>query len=62
MLRRGLGRGGDASRRRGPQGKALARTFMGFPIAVPADWREAGGPLEGGSETFDATLPAPRAI
>jgi len=54
MLHQGLGGGGIASLRHDPQGKALAQILMDFPVAVPAAWLAAGGPLAGWSETLDA--------
>ncbi len=54
LLHQSLGGGGAASLRHDPQGKALAQVLMDFPIAVPARWLEAGGPLEGWTETLTA--------
>jgi len=54
MLHQGLGGGGIASLRHDPQGKALAQILMDFPVAVPAAWLDAGGPLAGWSEILTA--------
>jgi hypothetical protein len=54
MLHQGLGGGGIASLRHDPQGKALAQILMDFPVAVPAAWLDAGGPLAGWSEFLAA--------
>ena len=54
LLHRALGGGGIASLRHDPQGKALAQALLDIPIAVPAAWLEADGPLAGWSERFDA--------
>lgn len=51
LLHEGLGGGGIASLRHDPQGKAMAQILMDFPVDVPAQWLERGGPLEGWSET-----------
>lgn len=42
-----LGGGGTASLRYDPQAKTYAQMFLDLPVAVPAGWLEAGGPLEG---------------
>jgi hypothetical protein len=52
LLHQGLGGGGVVSLRHDPQGKALAQFLMDFPIAVPAKWLEAGGLLDGWTETL----------
>ena len=44
---RALGGGGVASLRHDPQGKALAQVLLDMPVAVPAAWLGAGGPLAG---------------
>ncbi len=54
LLHQGLGGGGIASLRHDPQGKALAQILMDFPVAVPAAWLGAGGPLAGWSEILTA--------
>lgn len=54
LLHQGLGGGGIASLRHDPQGKALAQILMDFPVAVPAAWLEAGGPLAGWTELLAA--------
>ena len=45
VLHRALGGGGVASLRHDPQGKALAQILMDMPVAVPARWLDADGPL-----------------
>ncbi len=45
LLHEALGGGGTASLRYDPQGKALAQMLLDLPIAVPAAWLRAGGPL-----------------
>ena len=42
LLHQALGGGGTASLRHDPQGKALAQILMDMPVAVPAQWRDAG--------------------
>lgn len=45
LLHEALGGGGVASLRHDPQGKAFAQVLMDLPVAVPAVWLEANGPL-----------------
>lgn len=45
VLHRALGGGGVASLRHDPQGKTFAQILLDLPVAVPAGWLEAGGPL-----------------
>lgn len=47
LLKNALGGGGIASLRYDPQGKAFAQMMLDMPVAVPAAWVEAGGPLAG---------------
>jgi hypothetical protein len=54
VLHGALGGGGAASLRHDPQGKALAQILMDFPVAVPAAWLAAGGPLARWSEDLAA--------
>lgn len=46
LLDQALGGGGTASLRHDAQGKALAQILLDMPVAVPATWIAAGGPLE----------------
>lgn len=45
LMDRALGGGGVASLRNDPQGKALAQILLDMPVAVPAAWVTADGPL-----------------